>query len=274
MPAPAGKDADPKESLWDFEGRGRRLAVIGARDFACNVAARPTRVAALLDLLPLALGSAIYPTLMAMVVLILSRPNPRRLLAAYLAGALLISLTVGFLVVGVLNAGNVVGGSDRTVSPAVDIVVGLLALLLFWVMLTDRDRRLRERRRLKREERVDDGRDPWSRRILARDSRGLTFVVGVVLNLPGALYLVALKDIAASDLSTATDVVLIVLYNLIMFTWAEIPLIGYSTSPDRTRELVAKTNEWLGGHSRRIAMALCGAAAAYLIARGAIAAIG
>jgi len=42
MPAPSGKDADPKESLWDFEGRGRRLAVIGARDFACNVAARPT----------------------------------------------------------------------------------------------------------------------------------------------------------------------------------------------------------------------------------------
>src|ERR671930_2698609 len=42
MPAPPGKDADPKESLWDFEGRGRRLAVIGARDFACNVAAGPT----------------------------------------------------------------------------------------------------------------------------------------------------------------------------------------------------------------------------------------
>jgi hypothetical protein len=33
MPAPPGKDADLKESLWDFEGRGRRMAVIGARDF-------------------------------------------------------------------------------------------------------------------------------------------------------------------------------------------------------------------------------------------------
>src|SRR4051794_16890661 len=49
MPAPSGKDGAPtakplvpKESLWDFEGRGRRLTVIGARDFACNVAARPT----------------------------------------------------------------------------------------------------------------------------------------------------------------------------------------------------------------------------------------
>jgi hypothetical protein len=32
-PAPPGKDADPKESLWDFEGRGRRMAVIGDRRF-------------------------------------------------------------------------------------------------------------------------------------------------------------------------------------------------------------------------------------------------
>ena len=31
--APPGKDAAPKESLWDFEGRGRRLAVISGRRF-------------------------------------------------------------------------------------------------------------------------------------------------------------------------------------------------------------------------------------------------
>src|SRR5215211_5067541 len=37
-PAPPGKDADPKESLWDFEGRGRRMAVIGARQIVRGVA--------------------------------------------------------------------------------------------------------------------------------------------------------------------------------------------------------------------------------------------
>jgi adenosine deaminase len=42
MPAPPGKDADPKEYPRYFEGRGRRLAVIGALDFACNVTGRPT----------------------------------------------------------------------------------------------------------------------------------------------------------------------------------------------------------------------------------------
>src|SRR5215207_2518358 len=32
-PAPPGKDADPKESLRDFEGRGRSMAVVGDRRF-------------------------------------------------------------------------------------------------------------------------------------------------------------------------------------------------------------------------------------------------
>ena len=32
-PAPPGKDADPKEYPWYFEGRGRSLAVIGGRRF-------------------------------------------------------------------------------------------------------------------------------------------------------------------------------------------------------------------------------------------------
>jgi hypothetical protein len=44
MPAPSGKDAGPKESLWDFEGRGRRLAVIGAPHFGCNVSRGPTSI--------------------------------------------------------------------------------------------------------------------------------------------------------------------------------------------------------------------------------------
>ena len=36
------------------------------------------------QLLPLSLGSAVYPTLLAVVILILTQPNPRRLLAGLL----------------------------------------------------------------------------------------------------------------------------------------------------------------------------------------------
>ena len=49
------------------------------------------------------------------------------------------------------------------------------------------------------------------------------FVVGMALNLPGALYLVALKEIAAADQSSAQDLFQLVIYNVIMFAWAETP---------------------------------------------------
>ena len=142
----------------------------------------------MLEILPLALGSALYPTLLAMVVLILRRDDPRRILAAYLAGALVTSLTVGAIVIGALNAGKVVGGSDHTVGPGVDIAGGLLALLLFFVLRTHRDRALRERR-LRRKAAKDD-KTPLSQRVLERESLVMTFMIGVALSLPGMLYLV------------------------------------------------------------------------------------
>ncbi len=224
----------------------------------------------MLQLLPLALGSAVYPTLLAVVILILTQPNPRRLLAAYLAGGMLASLTIGLVIVAGLNSGHVLnGGSGRTINPAVDLAVGLLLLVLLYALLSGRDRRFTERRERKRAERADSGKEPWSDRVLQRQSLVLTFVVGIALNLPGALYLVALKDIASADQGTVADVLQVLVYNLIMFAWAEIPLVAYGLAPERTEALIKRFHDWLGAHARQIAIAICGIAAAYLTIKGA-----
>jgi Sap, sulfolipid-1-addressing protein len=223
-----------------------------------------------LELLPLALGSAVYPTLLAVVILILTQPNPRRLLAAYLAGGMLASLTIGLVIVAGLNSGHVLnGGSGRTINPAVDLAVGLLLLVLLYALLSGRDRRFTERRERKRAERAESGKEPWSDRVLQRQSLVLTFVVGIALNLPGALYLVALKEIASADQGTVEDVLQVLAYNLIMFAWAEIPLIAYGLAPERTEALIKRFHDWLGAHARQIAIAICGIAAAYLTIKGA-----
>ena len=104
--------------------------------------------------------------------------------------------------------------------------------------------------------------------MLERDSMRMAFLLGVALNLPGATYIVALKDIAAADLSTAKAVAEIVAFNLTMFAIAEIPLVSYTLNPERTREAVYSINDWLGGHSRQIAMALCLGVGAFLMTRG------
>lgn len=228
----------------------------------------------MLYLLPMACASAIYPSLLAGVVLILGRPNPQRLLLAYLTGALTMSIGAGLVVVFGLGASNATAGRNDVVGPGIDLAVGLVALLLFWVLLTDRDRRLRERRESRKAGGPREDRDPWSRRILAAGSLRLTFLLGVVLSLPGAMYLVALKDIAEADPGAAASVALVIAYNLIMFSLAEIPLVAYAVAPERTRETVSEANAWLGAHARQVAMWLCAGAGVVLTIRGLGEAIG
>lgn len=223
----------------------------------------------MLRLLPLALGSAVYPTLLAVVIVILTQPNPRRLLAAYLAGALLTSVTIGVVIVtGVGGSGLLNGESGRTINPAVNLAVGLLLLGLLYALLSGRDRRLMEIRERRKARHAQDEKESWSERVLQRQSIALTFVVGMALNLPGALYLVALTEIASADQSTAKDVLQIVIYNVIMFAWAEVPLIAYGVAPKRTEVFVKRVHDWLGGHLHQIAIAMCAVAATYLTIKG------
>jgi hypothetical protein len=51
----------------------------------------------------------------------------------------------------------------------------------------------------------------------------VVFLAALAINLPGAAYLVGLKDIAAAHHPTAVDALLVVAFNLIMFVLAEIP---------------------------------------------------
>ena len=228
----------------------------------------------MIDILPLAFGSAIYPTLLTAVIIFLGQDDPRRLLIAYLSAALIVSVGVGLAIVAALEGGHIVGaGSSREVGPGVDIAVGLLLLFLCSVIVRRRGRayeRFAERRARRKAAREESGRDPWSERLLARDSVWMVFLVGLVLNLPGAFYLIALKDIAAADQSTAAVVLQVLVYNMIMFLLAEVPLIGFLFAPEATRRRVIAFNAWLGRNGARIAIVLSGAAGAILIARGVI----
>ena len=49
----------------------------------------------------LALAAAVFPTLIACVAIMISRPEPRRLLLAFYAGGVLVSVTAGVVVLAV-----------------------------------------------------------------------------------------------------------------------------------------------------------------------------
>jgi hypothetical protein len=218
------------------------------------------------NVLVLAFVSAISPAILAVVIVVLSRPNPRLLLLAYLAGGMLASVAIGIAVVVSLNGSNLLSGSSPAADPIVNFTMGALALIVAYVLATDRDASLEQRRRERRASRPP--RDPWSERVLSRGTTPIAFAVGVALNLPGAFYLVALKDIAQGQHGTGAQVFAIVLFNLIMFALAEVPLLGYSFAPDATRARVEALNAWMARHARQIVIAVAVLAGTYLIGRG------
>ena len=83
-----------------------------------------------LQLLLLALDAALYPTLLAAVVILLSQPRRKSLLTAYLAGGLTISIGLGLAIIAVLKGSGAVPSSSSGLSWVTDLAVGGLALLL------------------------------------------------------------------------------------------------------------------------------------------------
>jgi hypothetical protein len=225
-----------------------------------------------LNLLVLALAAAFYPTLLAIVVLVLGRPRPKPLLFGYLIGGMVIGLGVGFTVVFVLkgvgaNVGS--GGHKSTASAVLDIAAGVLSLVLAWLLVTGRDPRPQ---RLRKERKPRDPDKPsFTTRAMSHDSVGLAFVLGIVLDLPSVWYVIALKDIAGGGYSTATEVILIIVFNVIMFAVIEIPLAAYLIAPERAAARAAAFNAWLHSHTRQIAQVLAGGVGVYLVVKGAVA---
>jgi hypothetical protein len=213
------------------------------------------------EIFVLALAAAVYPTLLAGVILILARPRPRAQLAGFLAGGMAASLTAGISILFAIEDTGAVGPSQHTVSPAVDLAVGAVSLAVA-------ARLWRHPVAVPRRAKRASGKPSWLDRSLGRGSLPLVIVAGMVLNLPGAWYLAALKNIGEGGYSTVTDVVLVVAFNLIMFTLVEVPLVWYFVSPDGAQTAVNRFNAWLHENTRRVGAAVAAAVGVYLLVKG------
>jgi hypothetical protein len=143
-----------------------------------------------------------------------------------------------------------------------------LALLLAAALATHAGARLKERRPPGAAEHAAPGREPVSQRLLARGSVPVVFIAALVINLPGAAYLIGLKDIAAGGHDTGGVIALVVAFNVVMFTLAEVPLAGLVIAPERTVALVDQAHGWFSANGRRIAVVLSTALGVFLIVRG------
>jgi Sap, sulfolipid-1-addressing protein len=217
----------------------------------------------------LAFGAAFFPTLLACVAIMIAQPKPPRLLLGFYLGGLTASVVSGLIVLSQFNKGNeVLGNSTSSPDPGVSIVAGILALLLAWLMISERGRRFLARQRSKRRKPKAEKGPSWAERHLSRANAWVAFAVGAAINLPGPFYLLALGDISSGGYTTAEQVGLILLFNAIMFLLVEVPLIGYLFRPETTAERVAALSKWLNANGLRVMGAIVGICGIGLIIQG------
>ena len=197
-----------------------------------------------------AFTSAFNPTLLAATTVMLLLPNTRRLMLGYLAGALVTSITLGLVIIFSLHSSGTVSTTRHTLSPSVDIALGLLALLLASVLARGRDKPIRERRKAKSEAKQP----PRWQRELGKGSARTTFVVGALLTLPGASYLVGLDRITKGNYSKVVDVLLVIIFNVIMLALLEVPLLSFALAPDWTPGAIERAKAWIGRRGRHVAV--------------------
>jgi hypothetical protein len=217
----------------------------------------------------LSLTASLNPTLVAATTVMLLLDRPVRLMAGYLLGAYVTSITLGLVIVFSLSNSSAKNTTENTISPAVDIALGALALMVAFVLHTGRHERLKERRRERKAAKPDKGPPRWQRE-LSKGSPRVTFVVGALLTLPGASYLAGLDQIHKLKYSTATTVLLVIGFNVVMLWLLEVPLASFLVAPKWTPHAIESAKVWVSRHAHVFAVRAFAALGVLLVIKGII----
>jgi hypothetical protein len=235
-------------------------------------------------LLGFASAGSLAVQLLAIVLVILTRPNPKPLLWAFWLSALVVSCGVSSIVLTVFRAkGTFLGTTSKTVSPTIYIVVGVIALLVAVFAATKRGRELIGREMDKRQgsgepdahgsiaDRAQvkaEAVKAKAEQAMKRGSVWAAIVAGVLLGAPSPFSLAAVGLMVRNGYRLPVQLLLILVFSLITYVVVEIPVISYAVSPAATATRVEAFSTWLGTHKIQAAAAVAAVVGVVLIVKG------
>ena len=206
----------------------------------------------------LALLAALSPTALLIAAVYLGSARPRLVTAFYLAGAVLMSLVMGVILLAVLRSANLQRPGAHTPRYGLRLALGILLLAAAVVVA----------RRQSRPPDPDKPPKGFVGKMVADPAPLSAFLVGLLVFAPGVSFLAAVQVIATAraglDLTVIAMVIVVVIN--VLLVW--LPIVVHLVAPGfATRHLTA-FNVWLRAHGKLILICVLVAVGGIMVVNG------
>jgi len=206
----------------------------------------------------LALLAALSPTELLVAAVFLGSARPRPTAAAYLAGALLMSLIMGLVVLLVLRSVGLNHPAQHAPRYGLRLGLGIILLAAAAVIA----------KRKPKQPDPENARQGIVSRMIADPGPRSAFAVGLLLFAPGVTFIAAIQVIAtanASDVMTTIALIVVVVINVAL-VW--LPLLLHLIAPGITTRRLTAFNGWLRANGNKILIGVLLVAGAILVGNG------
>jgi hypothetical protein len=192
--------------------------------------------------------AALSPTALLVIAVYLGSARPGRTGGYYLAGAVLMSVITGIVVLVALRAGGLSRPSEHAPRYGLRLGLGVLALAAGAFILARRRRA------------ADAGKQDSSKqgkgivsRMIANPSPKTAFVVGLLLFSPSVTFIAAIQAIATARASLELSAVALTIVVILNVALVWLPILAHLAFPDWTTRTLTAFNGWLRAHGQILA---------------------
>jgi hypothetical protein len=204
--------------------------------------------------IPFAVAAAFFPAAVAVMLWLLATPPRVRRGVVYLAGAATSTVGSGIVILALLHGVQDAPGRRADIEGTVQIILGAV-FVAFAVGLALRRPRLTTP-------------DPTAPPRLRRSGYVGIFLLGAVMWTPSFAYAVAIDLIVNSGLSLPTQIINLLVVDVIVLAPIEAPLFLYGLAPAAVIAVVTKIDALVRRYFWQLGTLTAGAGGTYLVVRG------